>query len=67
MEAFQQLTGAGITTRAAAAMTGIARSGVDRDRRRPSPAVRPRPVAANAFTLGEREEVLRLLDSPQFV
>lgn len=67
MEAFQQLTGAGITTRAAAAMTGIARSSVDRDRRRPSPSVRPRPVPANALTLAEREGVLRLLDSPQFV
>jgi transposase InsO family protein len=67
MDAFAQLTGAGTTTRAAAAMTGIARSSVDRDRRRPSPSVRPRFVPANALTAAERAEVLRLLDSPQFV
>jgi transposase InsO family protein len=67
MEAFQALTGAGTTTRVAAAMTGIARSSADRDRRRPSPSRSRRPVPANALTLAERENVLRLLDSPQFV
>ncbi len=67
MDAFAQLTGAGTTTRTAAAMTGIARSSADRDRRRPSPSVRPRTVPANALTAAKRAEVLRLLDSPQFV
>ena len=67
MDAFGELTRAGTTTRAAAAMTGIARSSVDRDRRWPSPSVRPRPVPVNALTQAEREEVLRLLDCPQFV
>ncbi|GAB3959480.1 hypothetical protein GCM10027614_79050 [Micromonospora vulcania] len=67
MDAFGELIGAGATTRAAAAMTGIARSSVDRDRRRPSPSHRPRPAPANALTAAEREHVLRLLDSPQFV
>jgi transposase InsO family protein len=67
MDAFAQLTGAGTTTRQAAAMTGIARSTVDRDRRRPSPSVRSRPVPANALTRPERDQVLRLLDGPRFV
>lgn len=67
MAAFEQLTEAGTTTRVAAAMTGIARSSADRDRRRPSPSVRPRRVPANALTASEREHVLRLLDSAQFV
>jgi transposase InsO family protein len=67
MDAFQALTDAGTTTRAAAAMTGIARSSADRDRRRPSPSTQPRTVPANALTAAEREEILRLLDGPQFV
>lgn len=67
MDAFQALTGAGTTTRAAAAMTGIGRSSADRDRRRPGPSVRPRPVPANALTPAERDRVLAVLDSPQFV
>ena len=67
MAAFAQLTGAGTTTRAAAAMTGIARSSADRDRRRPTLSRPPRRVPANALTPAERDRVLRLLDSPQFV
>jgi transposase InsO family protein len=67
MDAFGELTEAGTTTRAAAAMTGIARSSAGRDRRRPSPSRGPRPAPANALTAAEREHVLRLLDSPQFV
>ncbi|GIF44441.1 transposase InsO family protein [Actinoplanes xinjiangensis] len=67
MDAFQALTGAGTTTRTAAVMTGIARSSADRDRRRPSPSRRPRPVPANALTRGERDQVLAVLDGPEFV
>jgi transposase InsO family protein len=67
MDAYQQLTGAGTATRDAAAMTGIARSSADRDRHRPSPSRPPRQVPANALTAAERAQVLRLLDSPQFV
>jgi len=67
MTAYQQLTGAGTTTRQAAALTGIARSSADRDRLRPSPLRPPRRPPANALTLTERDQVLRLLDSPQFV
>ncbi|GIE92036.1 hypothetical protein SAMN06264365_1361 [Actinoplanes regularis] len=64
MDAYQALTLAGTTARTAAAMTGIARSSADRDRRRPGPSRPPRQVPANALTPAEREEVLRLLDSP---
>lgn len=64
MDAFQALTGAGTTTRAAAVMTGICRSSADRDRRRPSPSPSPRSVPANALTPAERDRVLQLLDSP---
>jgi transposase InsO family protein len=67
MGAYQQLTSVGTTTRDAAAMTGVARSSADRDRRRPSPSRAPRPVPANALTPVERQRVLSLLDSPQFV
>jgi transposase InsO family protein len=67
MDAFVQLTGAGTTTRAAAAMTGIARSSADRDRRRPSPSRSSRPVPANALTPAERDRVLAVLNGPEFV
>jgi transposase InsO family protein len=67
MHAYQQLIGAGATTRDAASMTGIARSSADRDRRRPSPSPASRPAPANALTAAEREQILRLLDGPQFV
>ncbi|WP_433532648.1 IS3 family transposase [Micromonospora sp. CA-263727] len=67
MDAYQQLTSAGATTRDAAAMTGIARSSADRDRRRPSPTRVSRPVPTNALSPAERQRVLTLLDSPQFV
>jgi transposase InsO family protein len=67
MDAFQALTGAGTTTRAAAVMTGIARSSVDRDRRRPSPSRPARPRPANALTRVERDRVLAVLDGPEFV
>ena len=67
MDAFQALTGAGTTTRAAAVMTGICRSSADRDRRRPSPSRSPRPVPANALTPAERDRVLAVLNGPEFV
>jgi putative transposase len=67
MDAYQELTNTGTTTRAAATMTGIARSSADRDRRRPSPAAPPRRAPANALSTAERQQILRLLDSSQFV
>ncbi|GAA2478874.1 transposase [Winogradskya humida] len=67
MTAYQALTRAGTTTRDAARVTGIARSSAERDRLRPTLS-RPAPrVPANAFTAGERELVLRLLNSPEFI
>ncbi|GAA2602729.1 hypothetical protein GCM10010435_97320 [Winogradskya consettensis] len=67
MDAFAQLTGTGTTTRQAAAMTGIARASADRDRRRASPSRRTPRVPANALSPVERDQVLAVLDSPEFV
>ncbi|WP_213457399.1 DDE-type integrase/transposase/recombinase [Rhizomonospora bruguierae] len=67
MVAYHALTGAKIPTREAGRLTGIARSSADRDRRRPTPARPLRRTPANALTPAEREQVLRLLHSPQFV
>jgi len=67
MDAYRALTGTGTTTRAASRVTGIARASADRDRRRPSPSRPPRRVPANAFSLGDRQKVLAVLDSREFV
>ncbi|WP_442930460.1 IS3 family transposase [Micromonospora sp. NBC_00421] len=67
MDIYHVLTGAGITTREAKRLTGIARSSAERDRRRPTPARPVRRAPANAFTPAEREQVLRLLNSAEFV
>ncbi|WP_346534300.1 hypothetical protein [Micromonospora sp. DPT] len=67
MDAYQALTGAGATTRDAARVTGIARSSAERDRRRPSPTASPRRVLANALGAAEREQILAVLDSAEFV
>jgi transposase InsO family protein len=67
MAAYHALTSARITTRDAKRLTGIARSSAERDRRRPTPATPVRRAPANALTPAEREQVLRLLNSPEFV
>jgi putative transposase len=67
MDAYQALTGAGTTTRDAARVTGIARASADRDRRRTSPTAPPRRPPVNALTAAERQQVLQVLDSPEFV
>jgi len=67
MATYHQLTSVKITTRDAKRLTGIARASADRDRRRPTPARPVRRAPANALTGAEREQVLRLLNSPQFV
>ncbi|WP_413644503.1 IS3 family transposase [Micromonospora sp. RTP1Z1] len=67
MDAYRELTGAGTTTRVAARVTGIARASADRDRRRPSPTASLRRVPANALSTAEREQILAVLDSPDFV
>jgi transposase InsO family protein len=67
MGAYRALTGAGVSTRVAAGLSGVARASADRDCRRPTPlpAVRRRPV--NALSPTERDRVLAVLDSPRFV
>jgi transposase InsO family protein len=67
MDTYHQLTSVKIPTREAMRLTGIARASADRDRRRPTPARRVRRRPANAFAPGEREQVLRLLNSREFV
>jgi len=67
MAAYGELTGAGVTTRAAARLTGLPRSTATR-RVRPvavTPAVRPAP--ANRLSPVERLEILAVLDAPRFV
>jgi putative transposase len=48
-------------------VTGIARGSADRDRRRPSLSRRPARVPVNALSLVERDQVLAVLDSAEFV
>lgn len=67
MAAYRALTSAGSTTRDAGRLTGIARSSADRDRRRPTPVPLVRRAPANALTAAERGQVLRLLNSAEFV
>lgn len=68
MTAYHQLAGAGVTTRDAARATGIARASAERDRRRPSPMLAPpRQAPANALSLAERDRILQLLNSAEFV
>lgn len=68
MDAYRQLTGAGVTTRAAAALTGVPRATATR-RVVPASVVRPspRPTPANRLSLAERAHVLAVLDSAEFV
>jgi transposase InsO family protein len=67
MDAYRALTAAGTATRAAAQVTGIARASADRDRRRPSPSRPQRQVPANALSAADRQRVLAVLDSAEFV
>jgi putative transposase len=66
MAAYRELVGAGVTTRAAARLTGLPRSTATRRRRDPvAPAVRPAPV--NRLSPAERLHILAVLDEPRFV
>jgi transposase InsO family protein len=67
MGAYRALTDAGVPTRAAARVSGVARASADRDRWRPTPLrpARQRPV--NALSAAERDRVVALLDSSEFV
>ena len=67
MIAFGALTAAGLTTRDAAGLTGVARATAGRAKaatmlRRP-----PRPVPANRLSAAERVEVVAVLNSAEFV
>jgi putative transposase len=67
MVAYRALTSAGVTTRDAADLTGLARASAGRaatsDTRRSS----SRPVPANRLSVAERVEVLAVLTSAEFV
>ena len=67
MATYQQLAQAGVTTRAAAELTGLPRSTATR--RTTAPVVKPaaaRPPA-NRLSAVERSEILAVLDAPGFV
>ena len=66
MATYRELTGAGVTTRAAASLTGLPRSTVTRRRPAPPVVVEAR-VPANRLSAAERLEILAVLDAPRFV
>jgi transposase InsO family protein len=67
MATYTELTQAGVTTRAAATLTGLPRSTATR----PTVVAMPEPVArrvpANRLSAVERLEILAVLDAPRFV
>jgi transposase InsO family protein len=67
MGAYRALTGAGVTTRAAADLTGVARATAGRSPAASSSRPSPRPVPANRLTALEQQEVLARLNSVEFV
>lgn len=66
MGAFRELTTAGVTTRDAAALTGVSRATAGRPRP-PVGLVAARVVPANRLTVAEQAEVLAVLNSVEFV
>lgn len=70
MDAYSDLTRAGVPTRQAAGLTGVARATATRAAaraRRPQPEPAPRPAPANRLTDVERDRVLAVLNSAEFV
>lgn len=67
MGAHQDLLAAGTTTREAATLTGIPRATAARRRHHPTPQVRPAVAPANALREAERDEVVQVLTSAEFV
>jgi len=72
MAAYRALTIAGVTTRDAADLTGVARATADRSTARGSSTETvsrpsPRTAPANRLSAAERVEVLTVLNSPEFV
>lgn len=66
MGAYTELTAAGTTTRTAAGLTGIPRATATRGRTG-IPAVTPAPAPANRLSPAERDRVLGVLNSAEFV
>jgi putative transposase len=66
MGSYRELTRAGLTTRAAAKLTGLPRSTATRARP-VNPVVVEARTPANRLTLAERLHILAVLDSPRFV
>jgi putative transposase len=65
MGIYRELRAAGITTRAAAGLTGLSRATVTR---KPRPPLRVVPaVPVNRLSAAERANVVATLDSPRFV
>lgn len=70
MSAYRDLTAAGVSTRGAAALTGVSRATAARAGRRPRAATEPRPQRAepaNRLSPAERTRVLSVLNSEEFV
>jgi putative transposase len=76
MGTYVELTAAGVTTRSAARLTGVARATAGRAKAPrtatspaagPAAAPAPAPVPANKLSLAERRRVLAVLDSAEFV
>ena len=65
MGTYRSLLAAGVSSRAAAVLVGIARATATR---KPTPPLPPvASVPANKLTVRERAEILRVVNSPQFV
>jgi len=67
MATYQELTTAGVTTRAAAQLTGLPRSSATRRPPVRTPVVQTRPAPANRLSAAERLHILTVLDAPRFV
>jgi transposase InsO family protein len=67
MATYAELTGAGVTTRVAAALTGLPRSTATRRRPDPSSAEPALRAPANRLSAAERWEILTVLDQARFV
>ncbi len=67
MATYQELTKAGVTTRAAAGLTGLPRSTTTRRATISSTPVVDRPAPANQLSGVERLQILAVLDAPRFV
>ena len=67
MSIYTELTQAGVTTRAAATLTGLPRSTTTRRRPDPAPPATARPAPKNRLGPVERLAILAVLDEPRFV